>query len=101
MKADAEQAKQKSLADAAKKGEELRAKRQEEEAREAAAREQKEKEAEEARRKARDEARLEVNAVERTIDLDAQRDIMKQYEQSFLDKDLGGSSPASEADFGF
>ena len=31
--------------------------------------------------------------------LDAQRDIMKQYEQSFLDKDLGGASPSS--DFGF
>lgn len=101
MKAEAEQAKQKSLADAARKGEELRAKRQEEEAREAAAREQKEKEAEEARQKARDEARSQINSIEQTVDLDAQREIMKQYEQSFLDKDMGGSSPASEADFGF
>jgi hypothetical protein len=36
--------------------------------------------------------------VEQTVDLDAQRDIMKQYEQSFVDKE-GGASPSS--DFGF
>ena len=99
MKAEAEELKKKRMLDAAQRGEEMRAQRQEEEAREAAIREQKEKEAEEARQAAREAARAQVNAVEQTVDLDAQRDIMAQYEQSFLDKDMGGASPSS--DFGF
>ena len=86
--------------DAAQRGEEIRAQRQEEEAREAALREQKKKEDEEARQAARDELRKTVGAVEQTVDLDAQRKMMEEYEQSFLDKDLGGSSPAG-SDFGF
>jgi hypothetical protein len=99
MKAEAEEAKKQRLKDAAQRGEEIRAQRQEEEAREAALREQKEREAEEARQAAREAARAQVNAVEQTVDLDAQRDIMAQYEQSFLDKDMGSASPSS--DFGF
>jgi len=100
MKAEAEEQKKQRLLDAAQRGEEIRAQRQEEEAREAALREQKKKEDEEARQAARDELRKSVGAVEQTVDLDAQRKMMEEYEQSFLDKDLGGSSPAG-SDFGF
>ena len=99
MKAEAEQAKHQRLADAVAKGEEIKAQRAEEEANEASLREQQQKDAEKAREAARAAARAQVQSVERTVDLDAQRDIMKQYEQSFLDKDLGGASPSS--DFGF
>jgi len=67
---------------------------------EARLREQQEKEAETARTAVRDAARAQVQSVEQTVDLDAQLDIMKQYEQSFLDKENGGgASPSS--DFGF
>lgn len=63
-------------------------------------REQQEKEAEDARKVARDAARAQVQSVEQTVELDAQRDIMKQYEQSFLDKENGGSaSPSSDFSF--
>lgn len=99
MKAEAEAAKEQRLADAAARGNQLRAQRLEEEANEARLREQQEKEAEEARKAAREAARAQVQSVEQTVDLDAQRDIMKQYEQSFMDKDLGSASPSS--DFGF
>ena len=67
---------------------------------EARLREQQEKEAETARTAVRDAARAQVQSVEQTVDLDAQLDIMKQNEQSFLDKENGGgASPSS--DFGF
>lgn len=99
MKAEAEAAKAQRLIDAAARGEEIKAQRAEEEEKEALLKEQQEKEAEAARKKARDEARAQIQSVEQTVDLDAQRDIMKQYEQSFLDKDLGSASPSS--DFGF
>jgi len=99
VKAEAEIAKQQRLAEAAARGEEIRIQRAEEEEKEAQLKEQQEKEAEEAAKAARAEARANVQSVEQTVDLDAQRDIMKQYEQSFLDKDMGSASPSS--DFGF
>ena len=96
---EAEKAKDQRLADAAARGEEIRAQRAEEEAKEAELREQQEKEAEEARKAAREAARAQVQSVEQTVDLDAQRDIMKQYEQSYAGGDYGSASPSS--DFGF
>jgi hypothetical protein len=99
IKAEAEIAKTQRLADAVALGEEMKAQRLEDEANEVLEREQQEKEAEKVRKAARDAARAQVQSVEQTVDLDAQRDIMKQYEQSFLDKDIGSASPSS--DFGF
>ncbi|KAL7570429.1 hypothetical protein ACA910_017261 [Epithemia clementina (nom. ined.)] len=96
---EAEKAKDQRLADAAARGEEIRAQRAEEEAKEAELREQQEREAEEARKAAREAARAQVQSVEQTVDLDAQRDIMKQYEQSYAGGDYGSASPSS--DFGF
>jgi len=93
------QQKNQRLVDAAARGDEIRAQRIEDEANEARLREQQEKDAEDARKAARDAARAQVQAVEQTVDLDAQRDIMKQYEQNFLDKESGSASPSS--DFGF
>lgn len=85
------------LAEATSRGEEIKAQRAEDEAKEATLREQQEKEVDETRQAAKDEARAQLQSVEQTVDLDAQRDIMKQYD--FADKDLGGASPSS--DFGF
>jgi hypothetical protein len=99
LQAEAEAANAQRLKDAAARGEEIKAQRAEDEEKEALLREQQEKEAEAARKKAREDARAQIQSVEQTVDLDAQRDIMKQYEQSFLDKDLGSASPSS--DFGF
>ena len=99
MQADAEQLKNSRLADAVARGEEIRAKRQaeeEEEAREKKIRQEQEKEAV---KKAREAARAKAKEVEQTVDLDAQRDMMKEFEQKFLDKEMGGASPSS--DFGF
>ena len=96
MKAEAEQLKNQRMADAV---EDLKAKQQakeQEEAEKARLREEKEKEA---IRAAREAAKAQANAVEQTVDLDAQRDIMKQFEQNFMDKEMGGASPSS--DFGF
>jgi hypothetical protein len=99
MKAEAEEMKKQRMVEAAARGEEIRAQRMEEEEKEALLQEEKEKAAEEQRKAAREAARAQVQSVEQTVDLDAQRDIMKQYEQSFLDKELGSASPSS--DFGF
>jgi hypothetical protein len=97
VKAEAEQLKTQRMADAV---EEMKAKKQakqHEEAEKVRLREQKEKEAV---RAAREAAKAQANAVEQTVDLDAQRDIMKQFEQNFTDKEMaGGASPSS--DFGF
>jgi hypothetical protein len=73
--------------------------REEEEEAEALQREEEEKEAEEKRKKAREAMRAELGSVEQTVDLDAQRDIMKHYEQN-LEKEMAGSSSPS-SDFGF
>ena len=97
MKAEAEKARLKEQEEAVAQAKE---KQKEKVAEEARLKEQKEKEAEEARKAARAALQGEVEAVAPTVDLgDAQRDIMKQYEQSFLDKDYGSASPSS--DFGF
>ena len=96
-KAEAEQASRIRLAEAAHRGEEIKAQRAEDEAKEATLREQQEREAEEARQKAKNAARAQLSSLQQTVDLDAQRDIMKKYD--FDNKDLGGASPSS--DFGF
>jgi len=100
IRTEAELERKQRLADAAARGEEILAQRKEEEENAALLRVQKEKEAEEKKKKAREAARAELQSVEQTVDLDAQRDIMKQYENFGMDGELGdGSSPAS--DFGF
>lgn len=98
--ADAELQSQKRMAEATALGKQFRAKREEEEAAEARGREEQEREAEDARKAAREKALKEVNSVEATVDIgDAQRDLMKQYEQEFNDNYSAGASPSS--DFGF
>lgn len=79
--------------------EELKKKKEKEEEEEAKKKAEKEKEKRDAVEAERAKLRAEATSVEQTVDLDAQRDIMKQYEQSFLDKELGSASPSS--DFGF
>eukprot|EP00529_Nitzschia_sp_RCC80_P006409 CAMPEP_0113524768 /NCGR_PEP_ID=MMETSP0014_2-20120614/46387_1 /TAXON_ID=2857 /ORGANISM="Nitzschia sp." /LENGTH=1563 /DNA_ID=CAMNT_0000422891 /DNA_START=177 /DNA_END=4868 /DNA_ORIENTATION=+ /assembly_acc=CAM_ASM_000159 len=95
LQAEAEQQKNQRLAEAVAHGEEIKAMRQAEEEEEARLQEEKEREAEEERQKAREDARKAVQSVERTVDLDAERDLMKQLEQNYM----GGASPSS--DFGF
>jgi len=100
MIADAEEAKEKSRAEAAERGKKLQEERKAKEAEAARLREQKEKEEKERAQKAREEALQNLKCIRPTVNLEAQRDIMKEYEQSFYDKDLaGGASPSS--DFGF
>ena len=99
MRAEAKAAAQKRMAEAQGLGEQARAKREEEEAAEALLREEQEREAEEARKAAREEAIKEVNDQQQTVDLDATRDLMRQYEQEFNDNYSAGASPSS--DFGF
>jgi hypothetical protein len=99
LKAEAEQQKTQRLAEAVAHGEEIKAQRLAEEEEEARLREEKEKEAEEERLKARENARKQVQSVEQTVDLDDQRDLMKQLEQNYMDTEMGGASPSS--DFGF
>lgn len=96
---DKEEENRRRLAEAADKVEELKKKQKEEE--EEKKRKEQEKEEEEKKRieAEREKLRREDENVVQTVDLDAQRDIMKQYEQSFLDKELGSASPSS--DFGF
>jgi hypothetical protein len=98
IRADAEMASKKRMEEAAALGEQARAKREEEEAEAARLLEEKEREAEEAKSAAREKALQEVNDVQNTVDLDAQRELMRQYEQEY-DNYSGGASPAS--DFGF
>jgi hypothetical protein len=99
MIAEAEEAKERNLLEAAERGRKLEEERKLKEAKEAALRQQKEKEEKERAEKAREEARKSLGTIQPTVDLEGQRDIMKEYEQSFYDKDLGGASPNS--DFGF
>jgi len=87
------------LAQAVAHGEEIKAQRQAEEEEEARLQEEIERKAEEERKKAREDARKQVQSVEQTVDFDAERDLMKQLEQSYMDKEMGGASPSS--DFGF
>ncbi|GKY93880.1 hypothetical protein MPSEU_000354900 [Mayamaea pseudoterrestris] len=99
IKAEADAAKAQRLKEAAARGEELKAQRAEEEEKEALAKELQEKEAKAAALKLREATRAQTQSVAQTVDLEAQRDMMKQYEQNYLDKDLGSASPSS--DFGF
>ena len=99
MIAEANMAMQKRMEEAQALGKEVRAKREEEAANEARRVEEQEREAENARNVAREKALQEVNDVKNTIDLDAQRELMKQYEQEFNDNYSAGASPSS--DFGF
>ena len=46
---------------------------------------------------AREAARAQVKSVEQTVDMDAQRALMEEYEKMY---DLGGTSPTSDEDFG-
>uniref|UniRef100_A0A7S2RYW8 Bromo domain-containing protein n=1 Tax=Eucampia antarctica TaxID=49252 RepID=A0A7S2RYW8_9STRA len=99
MRLEAEVAKEKHLAEAAKHAEQLRAKRKEKEAEATRLREEKEQEEEEKRKKAREKQMAEVDSVQQTIDIEHQRDLMKELERDYYDKDLAGASPSS--DFGF
>lgn len=99
MRAEAEVAAQKRMAEAQELGVQARAKREEQEAEDARLQEDQEREAEESRKAAREEAIKEVNDQEQTVDLDATRDLMRQYEQEFNDNYSAGASPSS--DFGF
>jgi hypothetical protein len=101
MRQEAELAKVQNLAEAKARGDKIRAEQEEKEAQDAKLKEQQEKEAEEARKAAREALREEaLTGVGQTVDLEHQRDLMKQYEQSYFDKELGGgASPSS--DFGF
>lgn len=99
MRLEAEAAKEKHLAEAAKHADQLRAKRKEKEAEAARLREQKEQEEEEKRKKAREKQMAEIDSVQQTIDIEHQRDLMKELERDYYDKDLAGASPSS--DFGF
>ncbi|KAL3911839.1 MAG: hypothetical protein SGILL_007126, partial [Bacillariaceae sp.] len=99
LKAEAEQDKKARMAEAVDVAEKKKAERLAKEAEDARLQEEKEKEAEAAREKARKEAREKVQSVEQTVDLDEERDLMKQLEQNYMDTEMGGASPSS--DFGF
>jgi hypothetical protein len=98
MIAEANIAKQKRIEEAQALGEEVRAKREEEAANEARRLEELERESERAKNEAKEKALEELN-IKPTIDLDAQRELMRQYEQEFNDNYSAGASPSS--DFGF
>jgi len=100
IRSEAEAAKGKHIAEATAMGKKKLIERREREAEEAQLRLLKEKEDKDRAQKAREQAFQTLQAIQPTVDLDAQRDVMKEYEQSFYDKDLGGGeSPSS--DFGF
>lgn len=97
---EAEEAKQKALQETKERGKKLQEEKKAKEAEEARLREQKEKEERELAQKAREQALENLKEIKPTVDLEGQRDFMKDYEQSFYDKDFaGGASPSS--DFGF
>jgi len=99
LKAEAEEQKRQNLAQAVAHGEEIRAQRQAEEEEEARQQEENERKAEEDRKKARDDARRQVQSLEQTVNFDEDRDLVRQLEQNYLEKEMGGASPSS--DFGF
>ncbi|KAL3916387.1 MAG: hypothetical protein SGILL_005203 [Bacillariaceae sp.] len=99
LKAEAEQDKKMRMAEAVDVAEKKKAERVAKEAEEARVQEEMEKKAEEDRQKAREDARKQVQSVEQTVDLDEERDLMKQLEQNYMDTEMGGASPSS--DFGF
>jgi hypothetical protein len=99
LRIEAEQAKNQRLADAAARGEEVRAQREEAAAIEARLREQKEKEALDKKKAARDAERAKLLAVKQTVDLDEQRSVMKQFDIDYMGDEADGASPSS--DYGF
>lgn len=99
MRAEAELASQKRMAEMQELGEQARVKRLEEEAEEAHLREEQELEVKEASKAAREQAIKDVEGQQQTVDLDATRDLMAKYEQEFNDNYSAGASPSS--DFGF
>jgi len=96
----AEAVKEKHLAEATALGKKIQEERKEKETEIARQKELKDKEDTEHVQRAREEALAKFNAIQPTVDLDAQRDIMKAYD--FYEKDTDftdGASPSS--DFGF
>ena len=95
-------ASKKRMEEAAALGEQAkaRAKRKEEEAEASRLLEEKEREAEEAKHAARKKAHQEVNdnEVQNTVDLDAQRELVKRLEKEF---DINSSFASPASDFGF
>merc|ERR1712194_684123 len=76
------------------KAERQEMRRKEKEAAKARLQEEQEREAKEAREAARQKAVQEVNSVKTTVDIgDAQRDLMRQYEEEFNDNYSAGASP--------
>ena len=100
MRAEAAAAKEKSLAEAAERGKKVQEERKAKAEEERLKREMKEKEDRDRSGEARKKALQDLSKVTATVDMEKERDIMKDFEQSFMDKDLGGgASPSS--DFGF
>lgn len=101
MRIEKEQEKERNLAEsrenAKKKQEERRAMEEENERR----RLEKEREERERAERKRDEAVRNLQNIKATVNMEEQRDIMKDLEESYMyDKDsVGGASPSS--DFGF
>jgi len=96
----AEAVKKKHLAEAAALGKKIQEQRKERETEVARQKELKDKEETEQAQKAREQALANFNSIQPTVDLDAQRDIMRAYD--FYEKDTDfedGASPSS--DFGF
>merc|ERR1712110_887593 len=96
----AEAIKEKHLAEAAALGKKKQEQRKEKETQVARQKELKDKEENKQAQKAREQALANFNSIQPTVDLDAQRDIMRAYD--FYEKDTDfedGASPSS--DFGF
>ena len=97
-------ASKKRMEEAAALGEQAkaRAKRKEEEAEASRLLEEKEREAEEAkhaaRKKAHQDQEVNDNEVQNTVDLDAQRELVKRLEKEF---DINSSFASPASDFGF
>ena len=94
-------ASKKRMEEAAALGEQARRKRNEEEAEAARLLEEKEREAEEAKHAARKKAHQEVIEVQNTVDLDAQRELIKQFEQEYGQGQEYNDNDSLASDFGF
>jgi len=102
MIADAEEAKEKSLAEAAERGKKLQDERKAKELEAARIKEQKAKDDRDKALKARAKALEDLKNVAPVVDMESQRNIMNEYEEAFNFQDdgmSGGASPSS--DFGF
>mmetsp|Transcript_6747 Transcript_6747/g.8542 ORF Transcript_6747/g.8542 Transcript_6747/m.8542 type:complete len:1363 (+) Transcript_6747:234-4322(+) len=98
-------AKEKSLAEAAEKNRKLQAQRKAKEEEEARKRDQKEKEEKERAQKVKDAALKDIRNTEQTVDLESQSRIMggfmNEYEQSYMENDIGSGGASPGSDFGF